>query len=131
MIQETTKAYFAGLFDGEGCVLVSQQSSLLVEIAMSDKLPLTTLLDIYGGSVGAYKKSASIKTVYQYTLAGREALNFLEDILPYSLNKRPQIELALTFPVGTHGRKVLDSDLILRDSIYLKLKELKQIPVNV
>lgn len=95
----TAPAYAAGLFDGEGCVLVSPSLQLVVTFSMTDSEPLRFLNTIYGGTFSSRDDLPSGRPMFRLQISGaRNVLAFLRDILPYSLGRKEQIEEALTWP---------------------------------
>lgn len=133
-----TPQYWAGLFDGEGCVLISfgrgRYHQMVVEIQMTDKEPMYLIQSQYGGSVKIKDNSKrnNRKTTYHWTITSSAAVPFLESILPYSIVKRQQIIVALDFQSrmfpGSHTRwEQLDEEEIeIRQKFRLKLQELKK-----
>ena len=99
--------YIAGLFDGEGCVTImgkiGNQQNIRVYFAMCDPEPIEYLQECYGGKITERKRPEGRRLIFVWFLTSSRALEFLEDILPYSLGKRKQIVEALRFP---HGQMV-------------------------
>ena len=95
-------AYFAGLFDGEGCVAMylgkRGNSRYVVTVSNTDRRPLEKAISIWGGSLTC-QKAATRKyakaDVLRWHLYGRNAVQFLQDILPYTIIKTEQIQLYL------------------------------------
>jgi len=98
-------AYIAGLFDGEGCVDViaggksrPRAHQLRVGFDMADPEPVAFLQEHYGGTIRKRVRTGSRRPLFCWFITGRRALEFLEDILPYSLGKQRQVAEALRFP---------------------------------
>ena len=100
-LTDIEKAYLAGFFDAEGCVLIQKKKNLRgvrynyamhTSVVQVDKSILLLLQSIYGGCICALHDGVS-----QWTVTEHKAATFLKDILPYSRLKKPQIELALKF----------------------------------
>jgi hypothetical protein len=100
--------YFAGYFDGEGCITMrsvrSANSYRLTIQATTGCLPvLTAIKSRFGGRVkaNAWIDKRPIKTnrqLYLWNLNGiQECHDFLQAIQPFSIEKRPQIDVALTW----------------------------------
>src|SRR3972149_2043 len=99
-------AWLAGLFDGEGCVIIYKSSSkysvryaMKITLSNTNSEALVRCRDISGvgnvvlGRAGTYKSKPSY-----YWVAGSEtAAAILRQILQYSFIKKPQVELALKF----------------------------------
>ncbi len=106
-MKKTDLAYFAGIFDGEGCVTIkkvqkkttagntSRSHSLQVDIGNTNEWLCRQFAFAFGGSVHSQKSTG--KRVWRWQVAARKAGAFLEAILPYMRIKRPQVEIALQF----------------------------------
>ena len=103
-LTELERAYLAGIFDGEGCVRLSQHKGKLgtvichiqVQIANTSPLLLQWLKEKLPGT--AYfvdiKKYGKRKQAYSWIIAGnRRAIAFLREIAPYLIIKRQQAEV--------------------------------------
>ena len=90
--------YFAGLFDGEGCVYVQTcgQFSLRAAVRMMTREPLDALRVRYGGGIYAETRKDG-KTIFLWTVNAQNAIHFLGAIQPFVLNKRRQVEVALCY----------------------------------
>ena len=128
--------YTAGLFDGEGCVLVARAGrentlSLMVSIKMTNKEVLDFLAESFetSGVKGPYqRKGKDWKPYYALTMCGARAIEFLERIKPYVIVKDAHVIEALKFPV----RKNCDSTRVTsemqaeRESVRVALGELNR-----
>jgi len=91
-------AYVAGFIDGEGCIRVTNDSSLLVTVSNTYLPILLNLKDRYGGSVGLQKGAhGNCRPAYHWDICGDRAADFLWTIGPYLIEKRDQAYLALEF----------------------------------
>jgi len=97
-LTKTEVAYFAGYFDGEGCVNFNRHS-LTVAINSCCPRSIKRLDEAFGGrtSDGTYKDRPNARDYSRWILYGEKAIRFLHLIFPYSVEKRPQIKLALTY----------------------------------
>ncbi len=125
-ISETEKSYFAGLFDGEGCIMIHRSGtgySLRVMLNITYASVLYEMKHIFGGEV--YKnnmdklkncesklKEKSIghspennKQKYLYQVHGKEAWVFLKIIEPYCKEKREQAKVGIEFYNGFTDRR--------------------------
>lgn len=113
-------AWAAGFFDGEGCVLVTisknseclsgHRAILQASASQTSRPCLEKLVERFGGAVCAQKyrtpKGRRWSVAYQWTVRSEAALDFLRAVQPYSVVKRTQIDLALTYPLlNAEGRK--------------------------
>lgn len=103
MGEDRVSAYFAGLFDGEGCVRLSTRRSpvLKVSIVNTDARPLRHLHRQFGGSITEHTWGARHgrpwRRSYEWQVAAGIARSFLRWIAPYVLIKREQVDIALEF----------------------------------
>lgn len=97
---EEDKAYYAGYFDGDGCVMVFPMRGTWrskIAFIQTTSPTLRALHATYGGSLKftqSSKKNTKVGLAYQ--LAQTEAVKaMLCDLQPYAIEKRPQIDLVL------------------------------------
>ncbi|KKM75578.1 hypothetical protein LCGC14_1388830 [marine sediment metagenome] len=111
---ELTKAYLAGLVDGEGTIAIHKNAdslSLLISVGMSDLAPIWCFADTYNLTIYVIgrenDKLASGKTrkpLVRAAAYGEQARQIITDLHPYLLAKQEQASLALTFPTGKMGK---------------------------
>jgi hypothetical protein len=96
--------YVAGFFDGEGCVNLTvkgraRQVALRVMVVNTEPMILALLHAQYGGRIPKPRQVG--KETWKFfgvlVLTDYAAIRFLEDIAPFVILKKPQIELALEF----------------------------------
>lgn len=136
-----SKQYIAGFFDGEGCVSSSayfkegkyeKEPRVYLKISVTQKDPrvLYKIKEKYGGTVRIHSWKDG-RMLYSWNLTGKmKMLNFLTDIVKYSVQKREQIELAILFTKGIRtenlGCCALPKNIhVERLEIHKKLRELK------
>jgi hypothetical protein len=90
-------SYAAGLFDGEGTVVISKHVNqrgiqTMLKIHMNDPRPLKALFQKYGGS---FKEVVSRPGTFLWMISGEQSELFAQDILSFSITKREQLELYL------------------------------------
>jgi hypothetical protein len=121
-IDETTKAWIAGFFDGEGCASLGWKDSFQcrLTIANTHLESLELIQSFYGGKITDRTVRSNERAAYLWQIFGRATEVFAQDILPYSIVKAPQLRLFLyarTLLVVTNGltsevheerRKVMD-----------------------
>ena len=94
------KAYIAGNFDGEGCIRMSLKYSgklrqRLICVVGSANKPSLKLYNKYFNGIIRDSKHFTNKPMFTWTIRKNEDLfNFIECILPYSIEKKSQLELA-------------------------------------
>lgn len=99
-IPENIKAYLSGHFDGEGCIRMGLKDSgklrqrLTITVNVSSKDTLNLYAKYFSGSIRENKYSTN-KQLYIWTLQKNNDLyNFIEAVLQFSIEKRPQLILA-------------------------------------
>src|ERR1700722_20064868 len=104
-------AYFAGLFDGEGCVAIRRYSpmskwkslspryTLKVTICMTHEETVLKLKEYFGfGNIHQRKHSnIKYKTSFAWEASAGDAQMFMERVRPYVITKRAEIELGFEF----------------------------------
>jgi hypothetical protein len=144
--------YWAGLFDGEGCILIHSyqrkgcfraQSSLKVSVsnthygiilALSQDFPPPSGR-VIASFLGGPKDQVKRRQQYKWEMSGLHAYNFLKSVTPYLLIKREQAVVALEFydlPWRTQrtgaggGWKIrTDEQVIIDGNFAQRIKELK------
>jgi hypothetical protein len=113
-------AWAAGFFDGEGCVIVEIskekacrhgfRTSLHATVTQTSLPCLQLFLERFGGSI----KTSDHRTPngrrwavqYVWVVRNENAASFLQAIHPFTVVKREQIDVALTYPLrAQNGRK--------------------------
>jgi hypothetical protein len=91
--------YFAGHFDGEGCLSMERHGNgwrLLASVKACHLPVLDFYKATFGGTVRQRAAGATHKMLWEwYTHNQSQLLNFLEAIGPFALEKKPQIHVAL------------------------------------
>jgi hypothetical protein len=101
--------YFAGFFDGEGCISITRQKKswgnkeqpyfhrLRINLAQKDPSVLKELYDIVGGTIHCSNG------IWKWYADDAFAVQFLEAITPFLRIKKAQAELALEFSKTKKG----------------------------
>lgn len=131
-----SNAYFAGHFDGEGCVMmnyVRKNTRPVLRLSVSGAhLPTLKLYQRrFGGSISKKPHPTHVKPQWQWHVSTvRVCLYFLRAIQPYAIEKREQINAALgflnlrvTLSASSHSAEL---NVLSRD-VHLRLKALKQV----
>ena len=88
-------AYFAGIFDAEGTVCTHGLNGVQVSVSQKYKAICDCFLQHYAGGLTQSER------LFVWSVSNRkDAFSFIEDILPYSREKKPQLELVLNMPVN-------------------------------
>ncbi len=147
-ISEKDRAYFAGLFDGEGCVVLEKHINhynLKALFGMTYAPILYEMRGLFGGKV--YKTDMetrrnspsvkcstntnpeNLKQTYQFQLYSKEAWIFLKIIEPYCREKKEQVHTGIEFFQGYRGGRgsgLSKSQIERCEYYYKKLQELKK-----
>lgn len=104
-------AWAAGFFDGEGCVRASASSgkkrayTARCSISNTDPRPVNKFHELFGGVVSVREsKILGQRRSFEWVIQGTELDDFINQILPYSITKREQLELLLSFRKLMPGR---------------------------
>ena len=129
-------AWFAGFFDGEGCVRIDKVRGglaygLSVSISNTYHPSLIVYEQTFGGHISNSKTrpGRQHKRLWEWNANGVTAYNFLVAIEPYMLVKKEQANIAIEYyklygnRPGPHGRT--DRDKVLQESYFQRLSKLK------
>ena len=145
---EMSKEYLAGLFDGEGCIVLNRFRqakvkkgrihptlgfSLIVCISNTHLPTLQEVREMYGGNIQTTK--GTNRPCYTLRLLqGKKVAPFLRDLQPHARIKKSQIDLALEYidlytGVGNKWTSIYEREELIRhkDAYHKKFKELKRI----
>jgi transposase len=123
--------YAAGFFDGEGYVgVVRYQRNgamcLRCTVTNNNRPVLEMFRTTFGGSIRRPDGPGDGgKRSWVWCLTSGAAVAFLSAIAPHVVVKQPQVEAALTYPLGALGRRVSADDRAKRLDLYYRLKGLK------
>lgn len=91
--------YFAGHFDGEGCLYMHRQNNgwrLVATVSACHYPVLEYYKATFGGMLREVTRGAKNKTLWSWSLHNQQQLlAFLEAIEPFSLEKKPQIVVGI------------------------------------
>ena len=102
-------AYFAGFFDGEGCIQIASQRRqwkgrpyryyrLELVVASTNHWIIELMKFQFGGAVYEENREGHPKShrpAWRWMICARRAKTFLEDVLPYLKLKRAEAEIAI------------------------------------
>ena len=141
-LDELTKAWMAGLFDGDGFVACYKSNGKYPQyktqagVVNIDRQALMLFYTHYSGAI-RYRKQTSVKHQLRsdWRVSGRKMREFLKDMAPYSVIKKQRIALTLEFlqGIGNNGgngkgkgrRSLSPEEIKRRDGIIKKVKELQ------
>ncbi len=105
-------AYFAGFFDGEGCICIASQRSqykekifrhyrLEVVIGSTNHWIIELMKMQFGGYVYLDKRdnrpTLTHRPFWRWMICSKQAMSFLQEILPYLHLKKAEAEIAITW----------------------------------
>lgn len=139
-MKNTDLAYTAGIIDGEGCIHIRKQwdkrykgcykYTMMVSLASTDEWLPRWLQLAWGGSVrlnDRSKDNPKWKSAYQWQVASRIALLFLEAISPYLIIKKPQAEIAISFQKRQKvGGRRTPEEQSLKDAEVVRISYMKR-----
>lgn len=79
----------AGFMDGEGCISIQKNGSVSVGIVNTSKANLEFIQSVFGGVVQSRSQIVN-KKQYVYRLYGKDAINFLDTIKDFLIDKHDQ-----------------------------------------
>lgn len=138
-MEETTKAYMAGIFDGEGTVFIRTRSkdgipdSIVMTVTNSDPRIMKWIKINFGGLVNRSIHNKRLGTrlpCWVWTCNSRLAVSILKEIFPFLIVKKDQAEVAIAYwsDRKTFNKGLPDWEIEKRKKYRDKIKELKQPP---
>lgn len=145
----TNKGYFAGLFDGEGCIRIHKyiaktdknpKHTLRCSISITNPMVLLLFKKRFGGNIRIrLERSEKNKRQWAWEIANKKAFIFLKVIYPYLIIKKEEAKLAMYFQENeiieqgsNHGKgercfSLPEESIIRRDEIKRELSRLKKV----
>lgn len=140
-MDEVTRAYIAGLVDGEGCISISRDRRgvsyhLRVEISMVNKSVIQFLHNSLGGGFYRHNKARGRQREdWSWRVFGQRAYNVLKLLLPYLRVKKANAMLGIDFRDNWQDQRrqsgykrgqphIQYEELKRRQECYIKMKEL-------
>lgn len=144
-LTETEKAYIAGLFDGEGSVVIGVSTRkrldgttypdhwLQIGITNTNRDILEWLLDKVGGHISTNSRTDHQKKCWAWRVMSKEAREFLVNILPYLHIKKKQAELGILFQdnksysADRKARMLTEEMLVFRENVRSEIRLLNSL----
>jgi len=131
--------YFAGLFDGEGCVRICKRKAygkfkairytLWMELQMSEKPSIDFIAKSFNKQFRIIKPSGDRRKIaYRFNWHARQARDILKLIFPYLHGKKEQAKVAIDFQNRISCQKgipLTEKEIALREFFYQTLRNLK------
>ncbi len=130
--------FFAGIFDGEGSLMIEIQSknavrkydyfSLRLVITNTNKELIDWMATNFGGKISTRKKIVGRKTTYDWKLYSLKAANLIRQALPFFIVKRERSKIFLTFSetIGKTGWNIPKELRDYRQELYEQMKILNK-----
>jgi len=146
-MKKTDLAYLAGIFDGEGCIVIHKRKTgkgilhpgyhIEVNLANTNEWIVRQFQFSFGGNIYLRKKqTCQSRTIWAWQVSARKALDFLAVIKAYLKLKRAQAEIAITFQSSkTRGgsRPLSEKELAVAEASKILISNLnkgKKAPKN-
>ena len=114
---QTIKSWTAGIIDGEGYVTIQKCTkgrygrrdylTTKIRVGNTDMKMVDMLQLVWGGNVRFRKRGGNRRDIYEWDIQCTQARRVLESILPYSITKKKQMELAINFQKRVSNREGL------------------------
>ena len=122
-MKKTDLAYFAGIFDGEGCIIIRKVKgyhNVMVAVANTNEWLCRQFYFSFGGGVRLRSKQIQNRQpIWAWQAYSSDAKNTLVLLLPYLKLKKPQAEIAIRFANRMQkkkGGRVTDGELAVREA---------------
>ena len=115
VLPESVLYWLGGLIDGDGCVYVRSGSTLGIQVSQATRgsIAIDLLQKLFGGTQVIIKaKKQTHQDTHRWSIEGTQAVALARLLADYLFIKKPQFELAGTFPTQGKG-----SVCILRHSL--------------
>jgi len=132
-INKEILAYYAGFFDGEGCILINRRNGYYrmdIRISNTNKNILLDYAKLFGGGVYKYKRRINThKDKWQWCLSTKPSIVFLRAVYPYLRLKKAEALLALEFQQRIKGsnKPLTVKEKSIREDYYLIMRRLKRV----
>lgn len=133
-MKKTDLAYYAGIFDGEGCVTITLYGNKLYQlrckVSNTNEWLIQSLRMTWGGHVYRDKRTPNHRACYEWYIVSWQAAIFLEDIYPYLRLKKPQVDVALQFQAqkdNIHNKNLTDGRRAIWEAQRILVSNLKRV----
>ena len=103
---ELELAYFAGYFDGEGCIHISKNGARIVAIKSCYPKVVKSFHKFYGGTFTNFKKDKKnhyCRGWFYFRIFGDNAVNVIKNLYPFLREKKEQARLFLKHASSKDG----------------------------
>ena len=144
-MEKTDLAYSAGLFDGEGCITIANKihkrqlsngivkvhkyHELRVDFVNTNEWVCRQFQFSFGGSLYCHKYKKPRQPCWQCCLVAKQAMAFLEAVLPYLKIKKPQAEIGINFErrkllYGRGSKRLTEKERVMREASRILISNL-------
>lgn len=123
IIDDLPNSYYAGIFDAEGTISITGFNQVKVSLNQKYKAICDNLAQKFTGGIQKTKD----RDIYIWSIGNKDGcFNFLNSILPYSIEKKPQIEIVLNMKCNDaqNVKKAIEKLKGLQGIIMLKERNL-------
>lgn len=138
---ENELSYLAGFFDADGTVYVAKKPGkrsanyrLRIEVGNTNLAILENYKQAFKGNIylfikrSPYKDGYNRRPFYRWSLQAHNAMNCLEQLLPFLRVKKRQAQVAIDYQKNRVFYHITPKEVEKqRHQVYLKLKELKKV----
>ena len=135
-------SYLAGIFDEEGYVSISKKANqegeyiyygVKLQVQMTDPSIPQLFQHTFGGNLSIWMDKKRTKPMHRWRCHTDNLIDIIRCLLPYTILKTPQLEVALHFLTHTQRRgqnrepqKLSNAELLLREADLILCKNLKK-----
>lgn len=114
-------AYAAGFLEADGCVHLPSS----VRIVNKNPDVLDWFLEKFGGKV---RPKGVPKDCFEWNLHGDDARKFLEDVYPFLIFKKPQVDIWISYrnTVRSRGSEIPHDVICFRENLKREMKQVKK-----
>lgn len=99
-MEELNIAWAAGFFDGEGCVTITTNAQIRLEIATTHKPSIEKFAWLFEDDPRIQIRQPRFdqnRIQYRYMAWGKRAMEIVNKIRPYSVTKREQLDMLVVY----------------------------------
>ena len=140
-MKKTDLAYFAGIVDGEGCIVImrskrqhstarSPSFCALLTVTSTDEWLPHQLRFAFGGTVYLLAPRTNHRKTWRWDIASKQAMSCLQALLPYLRLKHEQARIAITLETSIHPKRspkpLTEEELAFREAQRILIHNLNQ-----
>jgi hypothetical protein len=135
MKTENIRAYAAGYVDGDGCIYLGKTIhkpkmitvyEYSVQIVSVKRPILDQFKNIWGGYIRKKPSKPNHRDAFCWTIKGRHSAYFIQDIIPYLVDKNKQAGMLMCYSVLVHHNEFKAVDKAITDSREKLIKDIRE-----